>query len=304
MAALRDAGGATVVVTSRERLRLSGERVFPVAPLAATDAAELFFARTAALGVDAGDIDAVAELCARLDNLPLAVELAAARAALLAPAEMLARLGGRLDQLSGDRDADPRQQTLRATIAWSHDLLDRSERELFAHFAVFVGGATLDAVETICDADLGVLASLLDKSLVRRTGERVWMLETIREFASEQLDADPGANELRDRHAGYYLAFGKDSEREVRGPGQADVLERLEAERDNLGPRSSGYSTAIRQRRSSCGRALGVLVQTRPLPRGPRDTARRARTGRPADRGQGIRARGSGTARGRPGRPP
>ena len=96
------------------------------------------------------------------------------------------RLGDRLDRLKGGRDADPRQQTLRATIAWSHDLLDQPERELFAALAVFAGGATIDAVEAVCNADLDVLTSLLDKSLVRRTGERVWMLETIREFASER----------------------------------------------------------------------------------------------------------------------
>ena len=181
VATLRDAGGAMVVVTSRERLRLSGEHVYPLAPLAGPEAAELFFARTGALGVDAGDAAVVAELCARLDNLPLAVELAASRVGLLAPAEMLARLGGRLDRLRGGRDADPRQQTLRATIAWSHDLLDPAERELFPRLAVFPGGATLDAVEAVCDADLDVLTSLLDKNLVRYSGDRVWMLE---QFAS------------------------------------------------------------------------------------------------------------------------
>jgi predicted ATPase len=234
VARLRDARGATVVVTSRERLRVSGERVFPVAPLAATDAVELFSARTVALGVDGGDVGAVAELCARLDNLPLAVELAAARAGLLAPAEMLARLGGRLDHLTGDRDADARQQTLRATIAWSHDLLDQRERTLFARLAVFAGGATLDAVEAVCDADLDVLASLLDKSLLRRSGERVWMLETIREFAGEQLEADNYADELCDRHAGYFLGLAKASDRESRGPGQAIALAWFAAERDNL----------------------------------------------------------------------
>jgi predicted ATPase/class 3 adenylate cyclase len=234
VATLRDAGGATVAVTSRERLRLSGEHVYAVAPLAATEAAELFSARTAALGVDAGDAAAVAELCSRLDNLPLAVELAAARAGLLAPAEILSRLGGRLDRLTGDRDADPRQQTLRATIAWSHELLDQPERELFARLAVFAGGGTLDAVEAVCDADLDVLASLLDKSLVRRTGERVWMLETIREFASEQLAANPNADELRNRHAGHYLAFAEASDQELSGPGQAAALERFASERDNL----------------------------------------------------------------------
>jgi predicted ATPase/DNA-binding SARP family transcriptional activator len=224
VAALRDAGGATVVVTSRERLRLAGERVYPVAPLAARDAAELFFDRAAALGADAGDPEEVTELCSRLDNLPLAVELAAARAGLLTPAEMLARLGGRLDQASGGRDSDPRQQTLRNAIAWSHDLLDQRERELFARFAVFAGGATLEAIEAICDPDLGVLASLLDKSLIRRSGERIWMLETIREFAHEQLEALGEAPTISLRHAHWYrdrvLAFAPERD----GPSAPELF--------------------------------------------------------------------------------
>jgi predicted ATPase/class 3 adenylate cyclase len=230
VARLRDAGGTTVVVTSRERLQLSGERVYPVAPLDADEATELFDARTAALGFDPGNAGDVAELCARLDHLPLAVELAAARAGLLAPAEILSRLGGRLDRLKGDRDSDPRQQTLRATIGWSHDLLDQAERELFARLAVFTGGATLDAVEAVCHADLDVLTSLLDKSLVRRTADRVWMLETIREFASEQ----PGAAELGDDHARYYLELAEAWARDLRGSGQAAALERFASELANL----------------------------------------------------------------------
>ena len=234
VATLRDAGGSTVVVTSRERLQLAGEHVYPVAPLVATEATELFSARAAALGYDADDADSVAELCARLDNLPLGVELAAARTGLLAPAEILSRLGGRLDRLKGGRDADPRQQTLRATIAWSHDLLDRPERELFARLAVFTRGGTVEAVQAVCEADLDVLSSLLDKSLVRRSGERVWMLETIREFASEQLSANPAADDLRDRHSCYYLALAESSDSELRGPGQVDALRRFASEREDL----------------------------------------------------------------------
>jgi predicted ATPase/class 3 adenylate cyclase len=234
VATLRDARGATVVVTSRERLQLSGEHVYAVAPLAAPEAVELFCARTAALGFDTADADSVAELCSRLDNLPLAVELAAARAGLLAPAEILSRLGGRLDRLKGGRDADPRQQTLRATIAWSHDLLDSPERELFAALAVFTGGATIDAVEAVCNADLDVLTSLFDKNLVRRTGERVWMLETVREFASEQFAARPTADELGDRHAEYYLALAETLDRELRGSEQVQALERFASERENV----------------------------------------------------------------------
>jgi predicted ATPase/class 3 adenylate cyclase len=234
VATLRDAGGATVVVTSRERLQLAGEHVYAVGPLPAPEAVELFCARTAALGFDAGDTDSVAELCAQLDNLPLAVELAAARSGLFGPAEILSRLGGRLDRLKGGRDADPRQQTLRATIAWSHDLLGRPERDLFAAFAVFTGGATIDAVEAVCDADLEVLMSLFDKSLVRRTGERVWMLETVREFASEQLAAGSFADEVADSHADYYLVLAESLDRELDGPGQANALERLAADRENV----------------------------------------------------------------------
>ena len=234
LVALRDAGGATVLVTSRERLRLAGEHVHPVGPMAAPDAAELFSARTAAQGVDAGGAPEIGELCLQLDNLPLAVELAAARAGLLAPAEMLSRLGGRLDRLKGGVDADPRQKTLRNTIGWSYDLLDRGEQELFARLAVFGSGATLDAVETICEADLDVVASLLDKSLVRRTGERVWMLGTIREFASERLDADPTAAKLRDRHARYYLDLAEAADRDLERAGDRAALERLDSERDNV----------------------------------------------------------------------
>jgi hypothetical protein len=147
---------------------------------------------------------------------------------------MLARLGGRLDRLQGDRDSDPRQQTLRATIAWSHDLLGEPEQKLFASLAVFTGGATLDAVEDVCDGDLDVLASLLDKNLVRRNGDRVWMLETIDEFASELLEADGNEEELRERHARYHLELAEALDQKLRGPGQVAAFERFEAERDNF----------------------------------------------------------------------
>ena len=131
-------------------------------------------------------------LCERLDRLPLALELAAARTRLLQPEAILERLEDRLD-LPAQRDADPRHATLRATIAWSHDLLSPDERNLFASFAIFRGGCTLDAAEEVCGADLDTLASLIDKSLVRRRADasgsdRYWMLETIREFAAARLD--------------------------------------------------------------------------------------------------------------------
>jgi predicted ATPase len=146
-------------------------------------------------------------LCARLDNLPLARELAAARTRILSPAQLLDRLAGRLDLLKAGRGVDARQQTLRATIEWSHELLNDEERRLFARFAVFAGGCTVDAVEAVCDADLETLQSLVDKSLLRHNEERFWMLQTIHEFASERLKASGEAQELRQRHADHFLAL-------------------------------------------------------------------------------------------------
>jgi hypothetical protein len=157
--------------------------------------------------------EAVPELCARLEQLPLALELAAARVRLLSPAQLLERLSGRLDLLRAGRGVDPRQQTLRATIEWSHELLDAGEQRLFARLAVFSGGWTLEVAEEICDADLDTLQSLVDKSLVRiREGDRFWMLETIREFALERLGASGEAGDLRDRHADFFLALAEEAE--------------------------------------------------------------------------------------------
>ena len=215
----------SLLVTSRETLRVQGEVGYAVPPLAEREAVELFCAR-ARMGPD----EAVAELCRRLDYLPLAVELAAARTSVLTPAQIVERLAGRLDLLKGGRDADPRQQTLRATIEWSYELLDAEEKQLFARLAVFRGGCTLDAAEVVCDADLDVLQSLVDKSLVRHTGERFWMLETIREYALEQLDEQ----ELADRHAAFYLSLVEEAFRETIGPSPTEWLQRLEPEHDNL----------------------------------------------------------------------
>ena len=172
-----------LLVTSRELLRVTGEVEYPVPPLAEPEAVELFCARAQARA-RRDDRRALP----RLDNLPLAIELAAARTSVLSPAQILERLSQRLDLLKGGRDADPRQQTLRATIEWSHDLLDDDEQRLFARLAVFAGGCTLEAAEEVGDADLDTLQSLVDKSLVRHTDERFWMLETIREFARERLE--------------------------------------------------------------------------------------------------------------------
>ena len=167
-----------VLVTSRELLRLRDEVEFPVEPLPGEDAVRLFAERSG-LPVD----ETVTALCAALDNLPLAVELAAARTDVLSPAQILDRLERRLDLFRGARDADARQQTLRAAIQWSHELLDEDEQRLFARLAVFAGGCTLDAAEEVVEAELDVLEALVQKSLVRHSGERFWMLETIRGYA-------------------------------------------------------------------------------------------------------------------------
>jgi tetratricopeptide (TPR) repeat protein len=183
------------------------------------------------------------ELCRRLDNLPLALELAAARTRVLSPRQLLERLSGRLDLLRAGRGADPRQETLRATIEWSHDLLDEEEQRLFARFAVFVGGCTLEDAEAVADADLDTLQSLVDKSLVRmREGNRFWMLETIREFALERFEASGEASELRRRHADHYLALvprhgwaGAGAQSIASEGGEStEELERLERDLDNI----------------------------------------------------------------------
>ena len=144
-----------LLCTSRELLRVRGEVDYAVPPLGSPEAVTLFCERA-----QLEPSDEIAELCARLDNLPLAVELAAARTKALTPAQILERLTGRLDLLQGGRDADPRQQTLRATIEWSHELLSAEERRLFARLSVFAGGCTLNAAEEVCDADLETLQSL------------------------------------------------------------------------------------------------------------------------------------------------
>jgi predicted ATPase len=179
-----------VLVTSRERLNLQGEQVYPVPVLAEADAVELFVARARSARPDYEPDALVGELCARLDELPLALELVAARTSLLTSRQLLDRVGGRLD-IRGGRDAETRQRTLRATIDWSYELLEPPEQRLLAALSVFRGGWTLDAAEDICDADVDLLQSLVDKSLVRRwESGRFGMLETIREFAAERLAPD------------------------------------------------------------------------------------------------------------------
>jgi predicted ATPase len=225
----------TVLVTSRESLHVDGEWEVAVDPLREQEAVELFVQRAAAVRSDFAANGEVVEICRRLDCLPLAIELAAARVKALAPPALLERLEQRLPLLAGgSRSAPERQRTLRATIAWSHDLLTPAEQDLFERLAVFAGGCTLEAAEQICGADLDGIASLVDKSLLRRTGERYWMLETIREFAEERLEAFPDVSELRDRHAAWYVELGEHARPELHARQGREWLDRLDAEQANL----------------------------------------------------------------------
>jgi predicted ATPase len=217
----------SLLSTSRELLRVRGEVEYEVLPLADPDAVSLFCLR-AQLPATA----AIEELSRRLDNMPLALELAAARTKTLSPQQLLDRLGQRLDLFKGGRDADPRQATLRATIEWSHDLLEPDEQRLFALLAVFAGGCTLEAAQAICDADLDTLESLVQKNLVRHTDERFWMLETIREHALERL-SDLGEEAVRLRHADYFVDFGERRRWLVRD-GDPSATAELDADLDNL----------------------------------------------------------------------
>jgi len=254
-----------LLVTSREPLHLSGEHEYAVSPLrlpdrwqqadveqlAGSEAVRLFVARARAVKRDfaltSAAIRTVGEICARLDGLPLAIELAATRVKLLPPPALLVRLQQRLSVLTGGaRDVPARQQTLRNTLDWSYNLLDAGEQQLFTRLAVFAGGGTLEAIDVVCNPTgevgldtLGGVASLLDKSLLRQEegpdGEpRFVMLETIHEYAREKLEASGEARQLWHRYTDYFVTLIEWAEPELKGPGQVAWCERLEADHDNL----------------------------------------------------------------------
>jgi predicted ATPase/class 3 adenylate cyclase len=218
-----------LLVTSREVLRVRGEVEYPLPPLSDPEALVLFSTRSR---LDADPVSAT--LCRRLDNLPLAIELAAARTAVLSPAQILDRLSQRLDLLKGGRDADAKHGTLRSTIEWSYDLLDEQEKRLFGRFGVFAGGCTLACAEEIAGADIDVLESLVDKSLIGHSGERFWMLETIRGYASECLRASGEEDDVRDRHLAWFVALVQQSDIDLSGPLQRDVASNMETEFANV----------------------------------------------------------------------
>jgi predicted ATPase/class 3 adenylate cyclase len=225
----------TLLVTSREPLHLTGEREYGVLPLREVDAISLFQERVRATGVELAANGEVAAICRRLDHLPLAIELAAARARVLPPAALLSRLEQRLPLLTGGaRDLPERQRTLRATLDWSYELLIAAEQRLFARLAVFSGGCTLEAAEEICEADLDTLQSLVEKSLLRRSDGRFWMLETVREFAAERMEDSGDAETVRRLHAELFVEFADSRYADLRGREAALWLQRFEDEHDNL----------------------------------------------------------------------
>src|ERR1700730_13954279 len=254
-----------IMVTSRAALHVYGEHEFPVPPLALPDsrsvpslqvllqcpAVALFVQRAVAAKPDFEPVEendaSVAEICARLDGLPLAIELAAARVKVLSPSSMLTHLASRLRLLTGGaRDLPTRQQTLRGAIDWSYDLLNAAEQKLFRRLSVFVGGGTLEAVEAVCNTknDLGFdsldgMASIVDKSLVQQVDQpsgdlRFVMLETIREYALDKLTAS-GEGELTKRaHAAYYLVLAEEGASDEAGAENSEWLNCLETEHNNL----------------------------------------------------------------------
>ena len=230
-------------------------------------------------GLNDDNAQAVAELCRRLDGLPLAVELAAGRMALLEPEQLVARLADALPLLEGGaRDAPTRQRTIRATLEWSVALLDPEEQRVFRALAVFVGGAELDAAVAVTTGDVGVLDALVAKSLVQVRQERVTQLEVVRQFAAAVLARAPDADELHRRHAEYYLALAERLGPQVRVRGRCPAFELLERELGNL---RAALDTWIARGDGERGtparrRDRAVLEHELPLPRRRRDGGRSA----------------------------
>lgn len=249
----------SIVATSRVRLRLSGERVYAVPPLAVpaprdvadiailgrVASVQLFVERAGSVAQDFAlspdNASAVAHICTRLEGVPLAIELAAPRVAMLTPHELVERLEPRLPLLAdGAWDLPARQRTLRATIDWSYALLSPSQRRLLGRLALFSGGWTLDAAERVCGPGdvLADLTMLLENSLVRRTGAasapRYTMLETVREYALEQWATDPESEAQHQHVSEYFVSFAARAEPELSGAEQTKWFPMLEAEHDNL----------------------------------------------------------------------
>jgi predicted ATPase/class 3 adenylate cyclase len=294
-----------LLVTSREVLHVRSEREFAVPPLASPDptnlpklsalarapSVALFLQRAQAVKPEfkltSTNARAVAEICVRLDGLPLAIELAAARMKLLSPQALLSRLDRPLTMLTGGaRDVPARQQTLRNTIEWSYQLLNAREQRLFRWLSVFVSGCTLQAAEAICtrpedeaEQILDGVASLVDKSLLQRVeqpeegseDQRLLMLETIREYGLEVLIASGEGNAARQAHADYFLQLAEEAEPALKGPLLVDWLDRLEQEHDNL---RAALQWAIENGRGEIALRLGIALERFWVVRGIRNEGR------------------------------
>ena len=231
---LRRCPRVQLLVTSREPLHIAGEREYPVPPLAEAPAVELFRERAQAVDPDL-DVpwETASAIVERLDRLPLAIELAAARVKALAPESILSRLSQRLPVLTGGaRDAPERHRTLQAMIEWSYELLSPQEQALFRRLSVFAGGCSVDSAERVCDADIDTLHSLVDKSLLRYDDDRYSMLETIREYAANRLAESEDADDVRRRHGEYFLELAERLEVDL-WERHASV-ERLDREHSNV----------------------------------------------------------------------
>ncbi len=281
-----------MLATSREALQLQAEHRYAVSPLqvpedgapeavAQAAAGALFVeraqSRDRAFELTAANAGAIASVCRRLDGLPLAVELAAARMGVLGPEELDARLAQALDALgSGPRDAPARQRTLRATLEWSHRLLSAPEAEAFARFAAFAGGATVEAAEEVTGADVDVLEGLVEKNLLRRESGRLLMLETVRAYARELLENDDRGSEVLLRHCRHFVALAETGDPAPPHPcrGGVDAAarrgDRQLQGRAGLGsPRgSAGIGRAARRPARQVLGAQGGLGGRRPLAEG------------------------------------
>jgi predicted ATPase/class 3 adenylate cyclase len=255
---LAAAPGLRVLATSRAPLRISGEAEFPLDPLEPMDAVALFVERARAVGRAVEPDDTVEAICKRLDSLPLAIELAAARVRLLAPGALLARLERALPLLTeGSRDAPERQRTLRATIEWSYDLLDEESQRLLARLAVFAGGFPVESAESVCDANVSELSALVDLSLLKPVGEdRLLMLETIREYGLERLAESGEETTFRTRHAHEFARLAE-AAYDDRGEAEAEWLSRLDRDHDDLRAALEWFSSTDSEAALELAGALG-----------------------------------------------
>jgi predicted ATPase len=236
--------GIRFLTTSRERLAVAGEHEYAVPALGVEESVSLFSLRAREVNHGFEPDRDVTDICRRLDGLPLAIELAAARTKVLTPAQILGRLESRLELLtSGARDAPERQRTLRSTIEWSYELLSDAERSQLARLAVFAGSFSLEAAQEIVEVDVDGLASLVEKSLLRSTGEgRFFMLETLREFAEERLADLPDAERFRIGFAEWMLALAERAEPHLEGTDQTAWFDALDGERDNLRAAAAAFA--------------------------------------------------------------